>query len=115
MLINRALEAADRLERDGIHAEVVKLNLITPIDVEPIEQSVRKTGALLVAEDCVFAGSVGQRLAAAMAQREVPGRIALINSADAFVTHGKTPLLEQTLGLDPESICTKGKELLSHG
>ena len=63
----------------------------------------------------MLADSVGQRLAALMAQREIRGRIALINSADTFVAHGKTSLLERTLGLDPDSICAKGKELLCHG
>jgi len=115
VLINRMLDAAELLQQDGICAEVIKLNRITPIDSELVELSVRKTGALLVAEDCVSADSVGQRLAAILAQHGVQGRIVLVNSADTFVAHGKTPLLEKTLGLDPDSIYSKGREMLCHG
>ena len=113
--INRVLEAARLLEQHGIQAEVVKLNTITPIDHETVCSSVQKTGGLLVAEDCVEAGSVGQRLAAALSERQIKAKIALVNSGRGFVTHGSVPLLEQELGLDPESLCRKAMEVLKDG
>ena len=61
------------------------------------------------------AGSVGQRLAALLAQRQVPGKICLVNSGRDFVTHGNVALLEQELGLDPESLCRKAMEVLKDG
>ena len=91
------------------------MNTITPIDAETVLKSVEKTGALLVAEDCVAAGSVGQRLAAALAQKEIKGKVILVNSGKDFVTHGSTPLLERELGLDPDSLCSKVLEVLNHG
>ena len=115
ILINRVLEAARLLEQQGIHAEVVKLNTITPIDGEVVCRSLKKTGAMLVAEDCVEAGSVGQRLAALLAQKQIPGKICLVNSGRGFVTHGNVALLEQELGLDPESLCRKAMEVLKDG
>ena len=42
--INEALEAAAMLEQQGVDAEVVKLNQITPLAPELVELSVRKTG-----------------------------------------------------------------------
>ena len=62
--INCVLEAADLLERQGIQAEVVKLNQLTPLVPELVEQSVRRTGVLLAAEEQGARGCVGQRLAA---------------------------------------------------
>jgi len=115
ILINRVLEAAQLLEQQGIHAEIVKLNTITPVDGELVCRSVKKTGALLVAEDCVEAGSVGQRLAALLARQQIPGKISLVNSGRGFVTHGNIALLEQELGLDPESLCRKAMEVLKDG
>lgn len=112
ILINCVLAAADLLARDGISAEVVKLNTLTPLDPEPILRSVRKTGTLLVAEDCVQAGSVGQRLCAALCRAGIPAKTALCNSGDRFVTHGRVEQLEQALGLDPESFARKAKEVL---
>lgn len=115
ILINRVIEAAQRLEACGIQAEIVKLNTITPIDSELVCQSVRKTGALLVAEDCVEAGSVGQRLCAELARREISGKTVLINSGRKFVTHGSIAQLEQQLGLDAESLCRRVREVLNRG
>jgi len=115
ILINHVLAAAAQLEKQGIHAEVIKVNTITPLVPETVCQSVRKTGALLVAEDCVAAGSVGQRLASALAREEIQGKIVLVNSGGDFVTHGSTALLYQQLGLDPASLCRRVKEELNHG
>lgn len=112
VLINRVLAAAELLARDGIAAEVVKLNTITPIDPEPVLCSVRKTGALLTAEDCVQSGSVGQRLCAALCLAGISAKTALCNSGDRFVTHGRVDQLEKTLGLDPESLARRAKEVL---
>ena len=113
--INNVLQAAEQLEEQGISAEVVKLNVITPLEPGAIVDSVRKTGAVLVAEDCVAAGSVGQRLCAALLSAGVCAKTVLCSSGDLFVTHGSTPLLQQELGLDPESICRRVQEVLSHG
>ena len=115
ILINRVLEAAQLLEQQGIHAEVVKLNTITPLETKTVCDAVRKTGALLVAEDCVESGSVGQRLAAALAKEGISAKTTLVNCGRAFVTHGKTSLLEQELGLDPEHLCSKAMEMVKHG
>ena len=51
------LEAAVSLKQQGIHAEVVKLTQIKPLDLTPVLESVRKTGRLFVAEE-----SGGRRL-----------------------------------------------------
>ena len=115
ILINRVLAAAALLEQSGIHAEVVKLNNITPLDTKVVCESVRKSGSMLVAEDCVAAGSVGQRLAAALTREGIQAKIVLVNSGGDFVTHGSTQLLEQQLGLDPENLCRRVKEVLNRG
>jgi len=54
----RALEAARILEeRYGVSAEVIDLRFIVPFDYEPLVESVRKTGRLLLASDAVERGS----------------------------------------------------------
>lgn len=113
--INRVLEAAAQLAQQDIHAEVVKLNTITPLETKLVCDSVRKTGKLLVAEDCVAAGSVGQRLAAALSEEEIPAKVVLVNSRADFVTHGSIGLLERELGLDADSLCRKVMEVLNNG
>jgi len=54
----RALMAAQILEEKyGISAEVMDLRFIAPFDYEPLVESVRKTGRLLLASDAVERGS----------------------------------------------------------
>jgi len=46
LMVKRALNAATALEADGVAVEVVDLRTISPLDEEPILQSVRKIGSL---------------------------------------------------------------------
>ncbi len=114
-MIAEVMKAAQLLERDGIEAEIIKLNTITPLPEELVVKSVRKTGVLLVAEDCVNSGSVGQRLASCLEQEEIPAKVILCNTGDHFTTHGTVPQLRRLLGLDGEGIYTQIKEVLCHG
>ena len=77
--INELLGAADRLAQAGIQAEVVKWNVITPLDTSAVLKSVRRTGHLLVAEECVEQGSVGVRTLAALEAAGVQARTALVS------------------------------------
>ena len=50
----RALEAADILqEKYGISAEVIDLRFVAPLNYEPVVESVKKTGRLVLASDAV--------------------------------------------------------------
>ena len=110
--INDLLEAADLLSKEGIEAQVVKLNQITPLPTELVADCVRQTGALLVAEDCVASGSVGQRLAAALEEKQIPARIYRIDCGQEFVPHGAVRLLKRDLNLDGPGIARRAMEVL---
>jgi 2-oxoisovalerate dehydrogenase E1 component len=61
----RALEAAEELERGyGISAEVIDARFLNPLDFGPILDSVRKTGAAVLASDACERGSFLHTLAA---------------------------------------------------
>ena len=113
--INDILSAADLLEEQDVSAEVVKLNVITPLDSDVVLESVGKTGALLVAEDCIASGCVGQRLAAAMQTSGVQGKVCLINCGDDFVQHGAVSILKNNLDLDGAGIARRALEVLGRG
>ena len=113
--INDLLEAAGLLAKSGVETQVVKLNQIAPLVPDLVVASVKQTGALLVAEDCIAEGCVGQRLAAALEAADVPGKVCLINCGGRFVTHGALRCLKQELGLDGEGIARKALEVLGRG
>jgi transketolase len=57
------LEAAKRLEADGIHAEVLNVATIKPLDEETILRSVGKTGRAVTVEDHSISGGLGGAVA----------------------------------------------------
>ncbi len=63
-LVGDALEAADRLAAEGIEAEVIDPRTLVPLDLEPIADSVRRTGRAVVAHEAVRSGGFGAELAA---------------------------------------------------
>jgi 2-oxoisovalerate dehydrogenase E1 component beta subunit len=67
LMAHYALEAADRVEDDGISVEVVDIRTLRPLDKETLIGSVRKTGkCLVVYEDNRF-GGYGAEIAAIVA------------------------------------------------
>lgn len=103
-MINNAIEAAFLLEKEGISAGVLKLNILTPMDIYGEELA----KPLLVAEECADAGSIGERLAARLGKK-----VTRINLGDGLVPHGKTEILMEKYGLDAAGIARTAREALS--
>ncbi|SFQ05810.1 1-deoxy-D-xylulose-5-phosphate synthase [Oscillibacter sp. PC13] len=105
MMINHALEAADLLAGQGLSAEVLKLNRISPLDYETLKETLGGTACLLVAEDSFGTGCVGQRITAMMAEHgEAPKRLILKNLGKTFAPEGTVEQLEHRFGLDGAGI-----------
>jgi pyruvate dehydrogenase E1 component beta subunit len=63
-----ALEAAEALAKEGIEVEVIDLRSLRPLDLPLLKESVAKTHrAVIVEEDCKFAGT-GAEIAAALTE-----------------------------------------------
>lgn len=108
IVLNSCLEAAELLQKEGISAELVKLNSIKPIDYDFICGSAEKTGKILVVEDAVSEGCAGQRVLAELRRRNVGLKSAgLCNLGDNFVTHGSIPELYKLCGIDARSIARR--------
>ena len=113
--VNALLEAAALLEREGISAEVVKLNTVTPLPTGLLFESVEKTGALWFYEEAMAANCVGRRVAAGLAISGVPTRhLVLQNLGDRVPPQGTTAQLRKLYGLDAQSIAQQVKEVTAH-
>ena len=111
-MICEALDACRILSQQGVEAEVVKLWSLAPLDTALVEASVRKTGRLLVLEECVESGCVGQELVTVLAEKGIVPAIRLINLGRDFVTHGSVTRLHEKLGMDGKSVAASVKELM---
>jgi pyruvate dehydrogenase E1 component beta subunit len=63
-----ALEAADRLAKDGISAEVVDLRTLRPMDTETVIRSVQKTNRCVTVEEGFPVGAIGNHISAVLMQ-----------------------------------------------
>lgn len=66
-MVREALDAALTLEERGIEAEVVDVRTLSPLDVETIVASVRKTGRAVVVQEAVNFCSMASEIAATIA------------------------------------------------
>lgn len=112
-LINEALEAAELLEKDGIEAEVIKLNSVKPFDLETITASVEKTRRLIVAEECIGIGSAGREISALLRMRGILIPTRFCNVGGDFVPHGSVKELQKLVGLDAQTLAKTAKEVLA--
>ena len=113
--INDVLEAVARLQNAQMpKPTVICLEQIAPLDAEPVLQSVRMTGRLLVVEETARAGSVGTELLAAIAANGILAASRHLNLGDGIVTHGDLASLKKVTGIDADGIYSAAKELLEN-
>ena len=63
VLVSEALKAAEMLAVEGIHATVVDMHTIKPLDTELIEQISKRCGCIVTAEDHSIIGGLGGAVA----------------------------------------------------
>ena len=102
-MTHQALAAAEQLKRDGISAEVVHVPTIKPLDAQTILKSVRKTGAVVTAEEGQRIGGLGGAIAELLAE-EYPAPIQRIGMKDRFGESGAPDQLIEHFGLDAKHI-----------
>ncbi len=69
-MLQRCLDAAERLSEEGIEPEIVDLRTLHPVDTETIVESVKKTGRVLIVHEAVKTGGLGGEIAAVIADSE---------------------------------------------
>lgn len=106
-----ALVAADKLYKDGIEAEVVHVPTIKPLDTETILKSVRKTGAVVTAEEGQIIGGLGGAVAELLGE-QAPTPMIRIGMRDRFGESGDPDQLLEHFGLDAKHIRLAAHQLV---
>ena len=102
--VNAVLEAAERLEARNIHAAVVKLRTLKPLQTDELFTSVRETGRMIVVEEQNEPGCICEELAALLAENGISAAIHAVNLGDQYTTHGDTDQLRRSAALDADGI-----------
>jgi len=71
IMVQKALEAADVLAKEGIQAEVIDPRTLVPLDKETLIQSVAKTGRVIIAHEAHKRSGPGAEIAAVLAEEAV--------------------------------------------
>jgi transketolase len=106
------LVAAKKLEEKGIHAEVVHVPTIKPLDDETILHSVRKTGRALTAEEAQAAAGFGGAVAELLGEK-LPTPLLRIGMEDRFGESGVPDELIKHFKLDGDSIAERAEKFVS--
>lgn len=112
-LTYHALVAAEILEQDGIHAEVVHVPTIKPLDETTILKSAQKTRAVVTCEEGQIAGGLGGAIAELLGER-LPTPIKRVGMLDRFGESGEPNELLEHFGLTGTHIALAVHSVLDH-
>lgn len=102
-LVWESIKAAEKLEEQGISAEVINIHTIKPLDERAILESVRKTRCVVTAEEHNFLGGLGESVAGVLA-RYFPAPQEFVATQDTFGESGTPELLMEKYGLNSSAI-----------
>ncbi|CAM5771485.1 TPP-dependent acetoin dehydrogenase complex, E1 protein subunit beta [Labrys miyagiensis] len=105
-----AMEAAQKLQEEGVSCEVIDLRSLAPLDAETVTSSVKRTGALLTLEEGQLTCGVGVEVAAQVTERVGYHKSIRIGALPAPVS--SNPVLEAACVPDAERVMAGVRRLL---
>jgi transketolase len=111
-ILFQALKAAEELAREGVSAEVIDMYSLKPFDGEGLLKSIRKTGALLVAENHQRRNGLGYELSN-FCLKSHPVLFENIGLDDTFAESGHYPDIIRAYGISSEHISRAARNLVA--
>jgi 1-deoxy-D-xylulose-5-phosphate synthase len=112
-MVSRALEAAERLDADGICTAVLNARFVKPIDEHRILKLAGACDALLVAEEHSVVGGLGDTVLAFLASKNLGIPLLKLGAPDAVIEHGSPDEVLAELGLDRAGIERAARGLIA--
>lgn len=109
-MVHPAREAAKLLAQKGIHAMVIDMYCIKPMDTEAVLKAAA-TGHVLTVEEHVAIGGMGS-MVAQIVGAHAPCKVVNMTLPDEPVITGKSGEIFQHYGLDAEGIARRAEEML---
>jgi transketolase len=111
VMVCRALQAAEELQKAGISARVLNMSSVKPIDREAIIDAARNTGGIVTAEEHSIYCGLGGAVAEIVAQTH-PAKMRILGVPGVFAPTGSAEFLLEHFGLTAEGIRSAAVELL---
>ncbi len=112
LMTARALAAADALEEQGVHAAVIDMPTIKPLDEALLLAQAKKTGAVVTAEEHSVVGGLGGAVAECLGAG-CPVPLRRVGVQDAFGSSGKAEEVLAAYHLTAQDIARAARDVLS--
>jgi transketolase len=99
LMTERAIDAAQMLERQGLGVGILHVPTIKPFDSEAVAAFAASVGQLVTAENHVTSGGLASLVAEALFERGISRRLLRIGLPDAFIPCGSVATLQDRYGL----------------
>ena len=103
LMVYEALVAAEELAKDGIHAMVINMATIKPLDDELVLEAAKKCGKIITAEEHSVIGGLGEAVCSLLSKK-LPTFVKCIGVNDEFGHSGPASSLLKAFGLSAEHI-----------
>ena len=110
--VYESMQAAEMLAADGIHAKVINIHTIKPLDEELVIASAKECGKVVTVEEHSVIGGLGSAVCDALCAN-YPAPVLKIGINDVYGESGPAVQLVKKYGLDAESIYQKVKAFLA--
>ena len=112
IMVAYALDAAKKLEAEGINASVVDMHTLKPIDRELVIRKVCETGRVVTVEDHNVFGGLGTAVAEILAEESLNCKFARLGVPDVFPGFGAFDAQASHFGFDAAAIAAKIKTMI---
>lgn len=112
IMVPQALLAAETLAKKGVHARVIDMHTIKPLDVDAVMAAAKDCGAIVTAEEHSIYGGLGSAVAEVIADGQ---KVAFerVGIQDQFGTSGKPQALFEHFGLTDHHIVEACERVLA--
>lgn len=107
-----AFTAGKKLEEAGIHARVIDMHTISPLDTEILLKAARETKAIVTVEEHSIHGGLGAAVSEFIIQNH-PLKMKILGIPEGDIVAGSSPEIFKYYGLDVDGIAKAAKELLA--
>lgn len=109
-ILKNAVEAAKKLSKEGIEADVFDMIWLKPIDTEILKEAVSKYDRIITIEDGIVNGGLGSSVNNFIKDSERKPEVINLGIPDKWVCHGSIPELQAQCGFDTEGIIAAVKK-----
>jgi transketolase len=111
-MVNQAVDAQEKLLKDGVSARVVDMHTIKPLDEKLVIKCARETNAILTVEEHSVIGGLGGAVSEVLAENGSSTKFKRMGVQDMFCESGEPEELFEKYGLSTPHIVKTVKKLI---